>query len=573
MNKTSVKVIKPKINYESIEFNEISKPKIKTCAYARVSTDNEEQKTSYEAQVDEYTKRITKNPDWEFVGVFADEGISGTSIKHRDEFNKMIRLAKQGDIDLIITKSISRFARNTELTLKTVRELKEYNVEVYFEKENLWTFDPKVELFLTIFSSIAQEEARNISENVTWNVRKRMREGVPIVNCKRFLGYEKDTVNKNLKIVPEEAKIVKMIFEMYVAGIGTSDICRSLMDMSVKTGAGKDKWTNSSLTSILENEKYVGDLLQQKTYTVDYLTHKRIANNDKLQKYLIENNHEAIIDRTTFELAQKIRAERAAHRIGDDKNVAKYNNRYPLTHMIICVKCGKTLKRHHWNYGYDSQCIVRLCGNYLQGRDKCDAKAIKDDLIQEACLNVINDLFLSKSETLDTLKKLIKENITFSKVEKKLDDARAQKESLENELSKIIDMKIKNNDFEKDILETKYKEVSTRLQETSKLVKCLENENLLDYVNNQRLEKINSFIKSNKKSVDELTSEILNTFITKLIAVDRQNIIICLHGAEKRDHAYFVDNRKQLAKAKAIHNGVAKLDNFKETLNYKVIIV
>lgn len=190
--KNNVKVIRPNINYEAVSFSECIKPKRRTCAYARVSTDNEEQKTSYEAQVDEYTKRINKNPDWEFLGIFADEGISGTSLKNRDEFNKMINLARNGEIDLIITKSISRFARNTELTLKLVRELKEIGVEVYFEKENLWTFDPKVEIFLTIFSSIAQEEARNISENVTWNVRKRMREGVPIVNCKRFLGYEKD---------------------------------------------------------------------------------------------------------------------------------------------------------------------------------------------------------------------------------------------------------------------------------------------------------------------------------------------------------------------------------------------
>lgn len=360
---------------------------------------------------------------------------------------------------------------------------------------------------------------------------------------------------------------------MYVEGVGTNDICRSLMDMGIKTGANKDKWTASSLTSILENEKYVGDLLQQKTYTTNYLTHKRVENKDRVQKYLIENNHEAIIDRKTFELAQKIRAERAAHRIGNDKNVAKYNNRYPLTHMIICIKCGKTLKRHHWNYGYDSQCIVRLCGNYLQGRDKCNAKAIKDDLIQQACLDVINDLFLSKNDNLDLLKKLIKDNVSFNKVEKELNDAKEQKETLEEELSKIINMKVKNNDFEKEILETKYKETSLKLQEVIKLIKDLEAESLQDYANNQRLDKINSFIKSNKRQVTELTSELLNTFISKIIAVDRENIVICLNSGEKLDHGYYVDHRKQLAKIAPIHMGIAKVPRFKDVLNYKVIIV
>ena len=570
---TNVKVIKPTIRYEEHSFNDIEKPKRKVCAYARVSTDNEEQKTSYEAQVDEYTKRINKNPDWKFISVFADEGISGTSIKKRDEFNKMIEMAFKKEIDLIITKSISRFARNTELTLKTVRELKEIGVEVYFEKENLWTFDPKVELFLTIFSSIAQEEARNISENVTWNVRKRMREGVPIINCKRFLGYDLDKTTNTLIIVPEEAKIVKMIFEMYVEGVGPSDICRTLMNMGVKTGAGKERWTNSSLYSILENEKYVGDLLQQKTYTVDYLSHKRIENKDKVQKYLIQNNHEPIIDRNTFEIAQRLRAERAAHRIGDDKNVAKYNNKYPLTHMIICVKCGKTLKRHYWNYGYPAQCIVRLCGNYIQGRDKCDAKAIKDDLIQQACLDVINNVFLSKNELLDTIKGAINQNVKFNEVELELENVKLHKESLEDELSKIIDMKLKNNDYEKNILEDKYKATSLELQTTIKKIKVLETKCLDDFSNNLRLLKINEFIKGYKNGVSELTAEVLNTFIAKLIAVDRNNIVICLHGNEKHDHGYYVDYRTQLIKMDPVYEGTAKLEQFKDTLNYKVIIV
>ncbi|MFA7436322.1 MAG: recombinase family protein [Bacilli bacterium] len=325
MQSKVVNIIKPTIDLDKIIINNKTLKK-RVCAYCRVSTDNIEQKTSYDAQVDEYTNRIKSNTNWEFIKVFADEGISGTSTKGRIQFNEMIERARDGEIDLIITKSIFRFARNTVDCLSYIRELRLINVEIYFEKENIYSSDPKVDFLLTIMSSIAQEEARNISENVKWNVQKRFKDGVPIVNHKRFLGYTKDKKGGNLVIVPKEAEAIRLVFKMYIEGKGARQIARAMEELGYKTGAGKANWRGSTVLPIIKNEKYCGDLLQQKTLTVDYLTHKQVLNNNIAPKFLIEDNHESIVDKETFELAQKIRKDRSSAYVGDNKNLSKYNN-------------------------------------------------------------------------------------------------------------------------------------------------------------------------------------------------------------------------------------------------------
>ncbi len=248
--------------------------KRKVAGYARVSTDHEEQATSYAAQVNYYTNFIKSREDWEFAGLYSDEGISATNTKHRDGFNQMIADALAGKIDLIITKSVSRFARNTVDSLSTIRKLKEHKIECYFEKENIWTFDSKGELLLTIMSSLAQEESRSISENVTWGHRKRFADGKVSFAYSRFLGYAKDSDGK-LVIVPEQAKTVKLIYKLFLEGMSTHSIARELTKQGLKTPAGKDKWSSTTVLSILKNEKYKGDALLQKCYTVDFLTKKK----------------------------------------------------------------------------------------------------------------------------------------------------------------------------------------------------------------------------------------------------------------------------------------------------------
>lgn len=246
--------------------------------YARVSTDHEDQTTSYEAQVDYYTNYIKSRDDWEFAGLYSDEGISATNTKHRDGFNQMISDAMAGKIDLIITKSVSRFARNTVDSLSTIRKLKEHNIECYFEKENIWTFDSKGELLLTIMSSLAQEESRSISENVTWGQRKRMADGKVSFAYSRFMGLDKDRETGKIVVNPEQAEVVKLIFRLFLEGMTPHSIAAELTRRGIKTPGGKDVWNQQTVRRMLSNEKYKGDALLQKEFTVDFLQKKMKKN-------------------------------------------------------------------------------------------------------------------------------------------------------------------------------------------------------------------------------------------------------------------------------------------------------
>ena len=276
--------------------NKEVKPKLRVAAYCRVSTDSDEQATSYDAQVEHYSNFIQKNEEWEFAGIFADDGISGTNTKNREEFNRMIEECMTGSIDMIITKSISRFARNTLDCLRYIRQLKEKNIPVFFEKENINTMDSKGEVLLTIMASLAQQESESLSKNVKMGMQFRFQKGEVQVNHNRFMGYTKDE-DGHLIIEPAEAEIVKRIYREYLQGASLKQIGDGLMADGILTGAGKPKWRPESVKKILKNEKYIGDALLQKTYTVDVLTKKRVKNNGIVPQYYVENSHEAIICR------------------------------------------------------------------------------------------------------------------------------------------------------------------------------------------------------------------------------------------------------------------------------------
>jgi len=282
----SVRTIPPKISRNMTGITPIHARR-RVAAYARVSTDSEEQQTSYEAQVDYYTKYINERPDYEFVGIYTDEGISAVNTKKRDGFNRMVNDALAGKIDLIVTKSVSRFARNTVDSLSTVRKLKEKNVEVYFEKENIYTFDGKGELLITIMSSLAQEESRSISENVTWGHRKRFADGKLILPYKRFLGYERGEDGMP-QIVEQEAEIVRSIFRMFISGKTFSAIAKYLTDNGIPTPGHRKIWQSATIRSILTNEKYKGEALLQKGFTVDFLTKQRKVNEGEIPQYYVK---------------------------------------------------------------------------------------------------------------------------------------------------------------------------------------------------------------------------------------------------------------------------------------------
>ena len=304
--------------------------KKRVCAYCRVSTALDEQLESLENQTQAFLYKLKTHPEWENAGVYADEGITGTSVKKRAQFRAMIEKCEKGEIDLIITKSISRFARNTIDCLKYVRKLKTYGVSVIFEKEGLDTSSSTSELLLTMMASFAQEESRSISENLKWGIRKRFEEGIEPKF--RIYGY-KHTDEESYVIVPEEAVIVKEIFTRYVHGEAPMEIMRDMMKRGEKAPTERG-WERQQLDRIIFNEKYTGDTILQKSYIVDHLTHKQVKNNGEIPQYLLENSHPAIITRHIFEQAKKV---------SEMRNVKNGNSIYPYGTMLKCPHCGKTL--------------------------------------------------------------------------------------------------------------------------------------------------------------------------------------------------------------------------------------
>lgn len=291
----------------SVHHQRSSQPfeKLRVAGYCRVSTDYDEQASSYETQVAHYKELIQKEPTWEFAGIYADDGISGTNTKKREQFNKMIAACKAGKINLIVTKSISGFARNTIDCLKYIRDLKAINVAIFFEKENCNTMDAKGEVLITIMASLAQQESESLSQNVKMGIQYRYQQGKVFVNHNHFLGYTKDDQG-NLVIEPEEAKVIKQIFYSYLNGMTMKQIADSLKADGILTGSKTKNWRSSSVAKILKNEKYMGEALLQKTYTVDFLNKKQVKNEGIMPQYYVENDHPAIIPKSVFMQVQQI---------------------------------------------------------------------------------------------------------------------------------------------------------------------------------------------------------------------------------------------------------------------------
>ena len=382
--------------------------KLRVAAYCRVGTDSEEQETSYEAQVTHYTEYIQKNPEWELAGIFADDGISGTNTKKRDEFNRMIDECMAGNIDMIITKSISRFARNTLDCLQYIRQRKDKNIPVYFEKESINTLDAKGEVLLTIMASLAQQESQSMSENIKLGLQYRFQQGKVHINHNRFLGYTKDE-DGHLIIDSEQAEIVKRIYREYLEGSSMDKIAAGLMADGILTGAGKEKWHTSTINKILRNEKYMGDALLQKTYTTDFLTKKRIKNNGIVPQYYVEDDHEAIIPK---ELFMQVQAELVRRRVVHTSPSGKkrsFSSNHCFAQMVFCGDCGELYRRVHWNnHGCKSivwRCISRL--EITHTEVPCENRTVNELLLQEVTLKAINRILTERKVFL----KQLQENI------------------------------------------------------------------------------------------------------------------------------------------------------------------
>ena len=364
---------------------------LRVCAYCRVSTDSEEQETSYAAQCAHYGSYIRSNPCWTLAGIFADEGISGTSTRGRDEFNRMIRACEGGEIDMIITKSISRFARNTLDCLTYIRRLKELRIPVVFEKENINTLDASGEVLLTILASIAQQESASISRNVRMGIEYGFQQGRGRLNYNAFLGYTGGDGPGSLVIVPEEAETVRRIFREYLEGRSPHTIAARLAREGVPTATGAGQWYASTVARMLGNEKYCGDLLMQKYYVEDYLTHRVVRNDGARPKYFVEDDHEPIVPKAIFRLAQAERARRAA--LDPDPSTLRFAERLTLNGRLFCGSCGRPLRRCHRP---GTAQVVWLCrgrtGESAGASRDCASRAVRETEAQAAVVRALNAL-------------------------------------------------------------------------------------------------------------------------------------------------------------------------------------
>ena len=392
-NKPAPKVIVIPAKEESAQ--ELEKKKnLRVAAYCRVSTNSEEQLNSYENQKAYYTEKIMTNPDWTMVDVFADEGKTGTSACKRKDFLRMIRQCRQGKIDMILAKSVSRFARNTVDTLNYTRELRSLGIPVIFEEQNINSIHPESEFLITIHGAFAQSESEDTSSRVRWGIQQSMRTGKANIQLKTLLGYQKGP-NGEMVIVPEQAETVKLIYEMYLSGKTLRSIKESLEARGLRNAAGTTEWTTSNLRTILSDEKYCGDVLRQKTFIRDCISKQVVKNTGQRPKYLIQNHHDAIIPREQFDAVQFEMARRRAQTDRSRKSVptgtGKYSGKYALSGLLFCGECGTAYRRVVWTQHGEKRAVWRCTSRLDYGKKYCkDSPTLDEEPLQQAVLAAIN---------------------------------------------------------------------------------------------------------------------------------------------------------------------------------------
>ncbi len=371
--------------------------KTRVAAYCRVSTDHEEQEGSFKNQVDYYTKLINGKPDWELAGIFADDGISGTGTKKRDGFMGMIAACDEGRVDLVITKSISRFARNTQDSLNYSRKLKNLGIPIIFEKESINTMEASGELMFTILSSLAQEESRNISENTAWGIRSKFQRGIPHLNTEALLGFDKDA-DGNLVINEEQAATVRRVYRDFLEGWTPSEISRRLNAEGVPGVHGKANWHPCTIERMLQNEKHVGDLLMQKTYTSDFLTKAQAENNGDLEQYFIKDNHKGIIPREDWDAVQLELARREAFRQRHGIRTSGSSTDDRFYSRVFCAACGGKFIRKYWK---GNRAVFWKCENAEKKKGHtCYAEIVREETLRSAVVIAWNGIVEHREEHL-----------------------------------------------------------------------------------------------------------------------------------------------------------------------------
>ena len=508
MNK-NVEVIAPTKCLNKLNNNKL----IRACAYCRVSTNNEDQKTSYDSQRIHYKNYIEENPNYEFVGIYADEGITGTQTKKREQFNQMMSDALNGKIDLIIAKSISRFARNTVDTLNCVRTLREHNVDVYFEKENIHTLGLSNELFLTLYSAFAQAESESISENVKAGVRMKMKRGSMVGKYAPF-GYLYDK-EKDI-IYPDESKkdIIIYIFEEYSKGIGFRTIALNLNANNIPSPTGV-KWCHTSVRRVITNEKYVGDLKTGKYYSDNVISHKRKVNYGEEEQFFTSNHHEAIISRELWDKCQEI-LEKRSKIVKPDGNRDKFSRKYPFSSKIYCGICGERFIRRSYKIRSNNKEVAYwICRSHRNEIECSNLLHYKQEELEDIFVKVYNKLIENKDIYITSFIKKVNDTLLNNNDYHNTDKIKLERTKLQNRLSNLIDLKL-DNKISKEILESKELDITNQISELEN--KLVSNKDL-ELTRKQKLEQINIISKTLKyyPGLTKFNEDIFNNLVDRII--------------------------------------------------------
>lgn len=544
MSDTAPNVIMIPAKAETAQEQE-KKRHLRVAAYCRVSTDSEEQLSSYENQLTYYTEKIMKEPGWTMAGVFADEGVTGTSTCKRKEFLRMIRQCRQGKIDMILAKSVSRFARNTVDTLNFTRELRGLGIPVIFEEQNINSIYPESEFLITLHGAFAQAESESTSSRVSWGKRQAMRSGHVTMHYKNLLGYEKGPDGKP-RIVPEQAEVVRFIYDRYLAGDTAREIKAALEAKGAPTVSGKGTWMASHIRSILTNEKYCGDALLQKTFIQDCISKKVIPNTGQLPKYLVQDHHEPIISRETFDAVQLEMARRSAKAGATRKSTptgrGKYSGKYVLSNLLFCGECGTAYRRCVWTQRGVKRPVWRCVSRLDYGKKFCtQSPTLDEEPLQQAILAAVNAAMLDHDTLARQLTAAMErelapipgESMSLADMDRALEELSGQFNALLAEASA---------DPAEDYTE-RFRELSestARLKEKKARLEGVYQEN---QAMNQRLRAVSAAMEHMTAELTEWDEGIIHQLLEKVTVLSREKIRVTFRDGREVEQA--VDQPKR----------------------------
>ncbi len=508
---------------------------LRVAAYCRVFTDLDDQLNSYETQKAYYTEYIRKNPKWRFAGIYADEGISGTQVKKRESFLHMISDCENGKIDLILIKSVSRYARNIVDCISYIRILKSLGIAIYFEEQNINTLTEDSETYIGIYGVLAQAESENISANIKWGIRKRMESGS--YNCNfNLLGYRRDKLTKEIVIIPEEAEAVKKIYSLYIQGNTLEQIKEYLESRQIKTSRGKYEWSKAGIKAILTNEKYVGDILYQKSFHPNLISKKVIRNCGEMDRYMVSNNHPAIIDRETAWLAKKEMSKRSSKRRSSENcitELGKYSGKYALSELLFCGVCGSPFRRKTWTRNGVKKIYWRCLYHMEKGNDACpQSKGIEEHILHAAICRGLTKSIPCENDVQNTVKTLLAYSLSdnrllleYQSLENMINELKAKAETAE----KICLAAGGNNDLYIEEIKKCYASIADVRNQMTELKAQIDKSP--EY--KTELEKIDACISDEEIGFSEYNDEIIRYLVSSITVTEDMKIVITLKGGVK----------------------------------------